>query len=241
MTGITPGMQEGGIMPFPRKELSGLISRFEKLLRGGDKEQRRLLELTEQVVKKLMKDISEGGRVSLFHKKDTGILTTAIATVDLKSRKIPNLWVELWGETTPPTQSSMELHKHLFGVTQHRKFISAIEMSPSQSKRAIAVIQSWDMPEGNFEINYRRDADKEASNQAIPRSNKEKINFLEQILETTVDPVETSRPFGRLYVPGDTYGGSDTSDGRTHHAYWVRDLKNLPPGILGGVQPKLNG
>ena len=240
MTGITPGMQEGGIMPFPRKELSGLISRFEKLLRGGDKEQRSLLELTEQVVKKLMKDISEEGVVTLIHKKDTGVLERANATVSLQSPKIPCLWVSLRGETTPPTQSSINFHS-VFGKPLHRQYISAIEEKPSKSKRAIAVAQSWLMPEGSFEINYRRDADQEAGNQAVPRPNIEKIKFLEQILETTVDPVETSRPFGRLYVPGDTYSGGDTSDGQTHHAYWARDLKNLPPGILGGVQPKLSG
>jgi len=241
MTETTPGAQEGGITPFRPDKSSGFISMFEKLLRGGDKEQRRLLELTEQVVKKLMKDIAEGGRVSLFHKKDTGILDTVIATVYLQSPKIPCLWIQLWGEATPPAQSSMELHKYLFGKAQHRKFVSAIEMAPTKSKRAIAVIQSWDMPEGSFEINYRRDADKEAGNQAIPRSNREKIKFLEQILETSVDPVETSKPFGQLYVPGDTYGGGDTFNGLTHHAYWVRDLKNLPSDVLGGAQPKLTG
>src|SRR3989344_3825366 len=132
MTGITPGTQESGITPFPRKESSGLISRFEKLLRGGGKEQRRLLELTEQVVKKLIKDISEEGRVSLFHKKDTGALDTAMATVYLKSPRIPCLWVQLVGHTTPPTQSSMELWKYFFGKAQHRKFISAIEMAPTK-------------------------------------------------------------------------------------------------------------
>jgi hypothetical protein len=112
-------------------------------------------------------------------------------------------------------------------------------MAPTKRKRAIAVIQSWEMPEGSFEINYRRNAREEASNQPIPRSAKEKIKFLEDILETEIDPVRTSEPFGRLYVPGDTYSGGDTEDGLTHHAYWVRDLKNISPNILGGSQPKL--
>lgn len=239
MSGTTPGAQESGIAPFQDKP-SWLKAKFEKLI-GNDKEQKRLLELTEQVVKKLMKDIAGGGRISLFHKKDTGTLDTVIATVYLKSPQIPCLHVTLWGETTPPTQSSMEFHKYFFGVAQHRKFISAIEATPSKSKRAIAVVQNWDMPEESFEINYRRDAMEEASNQPVPRSNREKIKFLEQILETTTDPVETSRPFGRLYVPGDTYSGGDTGDGRTHHAYWARDLKNIPPGVLGGTLPKLSG
>lgn len=239
MSGTTPGTQESGIVPFQDKP-SWLKAKFEKLI-GRDKEQRRLLEITEQVTKKLMKDISEGGRVSLFHRKDTGALDTAMATVYLKSPKIPCLWVELWGKTVPPTQSSIEFWKSFFGKAQHRKFISAIEMEPSKTSRAIAVSQSWDMPEGSFEINYRRDAMKEASNQPVPRSNREKIKFLEQILETTIDPVETSRPFGQLYVPGDTYGGTDTSDGRTHHACWARDLKNIPPGVLGGDLPKFSG
>jgi hypothetical protein len=70
--------------------------------------------LTEQVVRKLMEDISEGGRVSLFHNKDTGKLETAICTVYLKSQNIPRLWVELWGETTPPTQSSIEFYTFWF-------------------------------------------------------------------------------------------------------------------------------
>ena len=217
---------------------------FEKLT-GKDKEQKHLLELTEQVFKKLMQDISEQGRVSLFHRKDTGKLETVMATVYLKSSKIPRLWIMLWGEATPPSPSSIELHKSLFGVAQHRKFIEAIEMPPigskSNGRRAIGIIQRWDMSDEGFEISYRRDADKEGGNHPVPRSNGEKIKLLEDILKTTVDPVETSRPFGRLYVPGDTYGGGDTSDGRTHHAYWARDLKNLPPDILGGWQPKLSG
>lgn len=224
----------------PSSEQSFTKRTLWEKIRGVDKEEKRLLELTEQVVKKLFKDISEEGRVSLFYKKNTGMLDTVICSVSLTSQKIPRLDVTLWNESVPPSQKSIDLHRELFGMTQHKRFISATEFSPSKTSRSIGVIQSWDMPEGSFVLNYRRNAIKETVNSTIPRSNKEKIKFLEEILQTTVNKTATAEPFGRPYVHGDTYGGGETSDGAVHHAYWVRDLKNKQiSGFLNIGQPKL--
>lgn len=228
------------ITPAP-KQPSAKYTLWEKL-RGVDKEEKRLLELTEKVANKLIKDIAEEGRVSLFHKKSTGKLETVLCTVYLTSPKIPCLDVTLWNESTSPDQESIDWHKEFFGVAQHKRFISATELEESLTHRSIAIIQRWDMSDGSYEINYRRDADKEGANRPVPRSTKEKIQFLEEILETTVDKAKTARPFGQPYTPGDTYGGRETSDGRIHHAYWVRDLKGKRlAGLFGTQKPKLTG
>jgi hypothetical protein len=214
---------------------------WEKI-RGVDKEEKRLLELTEKVAKKLLTDILEEGRVSLFHKKATGKLDTVLCTVYLTSPKIPCLYVMLWNESTLPDQKSIDFHKKFFGVVQHKRFISAIEGGESSTRRAIAIIQRWDMPDGSYEINYRRDADKEGTNMPVPRSAKEKIKFLEEILQMTVDKAETAEPFKRPYTPGDTYGGGETADGRIHHAYWARDLKGEQlTDLFDAELPKLTG
>ena len=69
-------------------------------------------------------------------------------------------------------------------------------------------------------------------------SAKEKIQFLQDILETNFD-AERMHQHYKEPVPGQIYYGGDTSDGRSYIAVWARDLKILPSGILGAGQPKL--
>jgi hypothetical protein len=225
-----------GIVPHEPGLPSTISSKLENLLPGRRKE-KRLVELTEQVTQKLLKDVEEQGMVSIFRDKESEEIKTALFSVHLKSPKIPALYVQLRGETVAPDANSIELHKQIFGVAQNKKYISAIESSPSKTKRAIAVLQTWDTPEGSYEIVYRRNADKEASNLPIPRSTGEKIKFLEQILDTTVDEQATAQHFGRPYRPGDTRSSSHEQDDTKHLAFWVRDLDGPLLGLLGGDQP----
>lgn len=198
---------------------------LRKLTPGGKEDQERLVELTQRVVAKLVGDISERGMVSLFHEKETGTLDAAIFTVYLTSHKLPSLRVMLWGENSQPSQSSLAAEQRLFGVTIPRQFIEAFENEPSRRRRGIAVVKRRDTNENSYEIEYRRDVSIEAANMPIPRSIGEKMRFLQEILEATVDESATECHFGRPYHPGDTRSSSKPDDPVEHRAYWVRDLR----------------
>ncbi len=196
--------------------------------------------LTTQVVQRLLRGISDYGIVSLFHDRETGELDTALFTVYFKSPRIPRLHVTLWKHEVKPSKSSLKLHRQLFGVGDTKMLIDAIEFRPSESKRALAIVQEWEMNEGDYKIAYRRDADKEATNMPIPRSTQEKIRFLRHILETEVDEAATEEHFGRPYIPGDIISNSGPEDSRVHHKYWVRDIRDRLPTLPAGSNKKVN-
>lgn len=184
-----------------------------------------VVEQTGHVVQKLLTGIADHGIVSLFHVRESGEFNTALFTVYFRSRTLPHLYVTLWKQDSTPSPSSLDMERRLFGVTGPSLCIETIEMVPSKGNRAIAVTHNWDMEEGDYAIVYRRDAIKEATNMPKPRSNREKIIFLREILETEVDETATEKHFGRPYSPGDTWSNSGPPDPLIHRAYWVRDLK----------------
>lgn len=173
--------------------------------RRKERQQEELIALTRKVVKKLIEGVSEGGTVSLFHNKTTGIFETAIFAGFFTSPKLPHLQATLWKDDIKPSEQSLRLHKSLFGVTDSRIYIQATEWPQGNlGGRSIMVVQQWDMGPDDWDIVYRRNADKEAGNAAIPRSNGEKMKFLREILETTIDTAANEKHFGRPYVKGDS-------------------------------------
>lgn len=200
---------------------------FPLFYRRKERQNEKLTELTRKMVKKLMAGISDGGTVSFFHNKTTGDFETAIFTGYFTSSKIPRLWVTIWKKDLKPSEESLEFQRRLFGMTHSRIRIEAIEQPPGQfGGRAIGVVQRWDMGPDDWDIVYRRSADKEGGNTAIPRSIGEKMKFLRDILETTVDTAANEESFGRPYVKGDSLSNNRPDDTTIHRKQWVRDIKD---------------
>lgn len=222
-------------------ELPRKYPTFLERITGKNKEDKRLLDLTKQMVDKLTRDISEHGRLGIFRNKQTGQLATVICTVFETSPKIPWLWAQIWWEGIAPPQSEIDFHKRFFGVAPDKKFIEALDFQPpNRPPRDLAVVQRWDMGENHFEISYRRNADKEGGNMPVPRPTIEKIHYIEEVLATKIDFKRMHEHYKHPY-PGQIYYGDDTSDGRSYIAVWAEDLKNLQIRELTESLPKLTG
>ncbi len=202
------------------------ISQFFR--RKNEHSDRELVELTSKVVRKLVQGVSESGTASVFRTKASGAFEEAILNGYFTSKKIPRLHVMIWKDDIRPSDESLESHRKFFGVTHPKIFISAVEYGTNHSgRRAIDVVQRWDMGPDEWEIIYRRDAIKEASNLPASRSNREKIKFLRQILETEIDTQACEQDFGRPYVPGDTWSNDKSDDITSHRKHWMRDIRHL--------------
>jgi len=194
-----------------------------------------LNELIVQVAQKLMKDMVMG-RVGFFHDKITGQLVTEVYGVDLKSAKHPDISVRVWKHFVrdeDPIGSSFRIVFEIFDFQSQN----------TDKSTMFSIVQKWDAPPGSFELKVHHN-DK-------PKSHKETINFLRDVLETEVDEKSIANHFGRPYHKGDFVDYAEDGWRIMHHdgkeipdpdllefrgqgrefenhskysAYWVRDL-----------------
>jgi hypothetical protein len=227
---------EGSFDATPRKmalaPVSDTAKKIGRLL--IEPQEKKLEELTAQVVKKLLKDISEHGLVLLSHERKTEVLESANFSVRLTSVKLPALRVTLERNYIQPSQPSSELIKLLSNPDPSRMYIQVNEMTPSQRHKGIVVTQGWDMPEDKYKIVYMRNVKEEDWHNPIPRSNGEKMKFLREILATEVDVAATEEYFGKpLIIWDDTKPSSESDKPSTSHFYRVRDMRGQLSGLLG--------
>jgi hypothetical protein len=222
---------EGSFDATPRKPAL-VPDTVRKIGRRKERPEEELEKLTGQVVQKLLQDISEHGLVQLSNKRETGVLETADFTVRLKSPKLPALRVTLKRNYIQPSQPSSELLKLLSNPEPSRMFIQINEITPSQHHKGIVVVQGWDMPEDKYKIVYLRNTMEEDWHNPVPRSKREKMEFLKEILATEVDVAATEEYFGKpLIIWNDTKPSSEPDNPTTYHTYRVRDVRGQLPGL----------
>ena len=209
------------------RALVPLLDVGRKLTRRKESRDEEIAELTRQVVEKLLAGIDDKGMVSIFHDRETGNFDSAIFTAYFKSARISQLHVILWKSEVKPSEENLEFQRNILGRAANRLSLQAVEYSAwNRSESDVIIKQTWDMQEDDYEILYRRSASKEDPNKPIPRSGREKIRFLREILATEIDEDAIERHFGRSYTPGDTRSSTSPDDTFTHHTYWVRDIRD---------------
>ncbi len=216
----------------PGQQETSVWSRVLRFVKRSEQQENELKLLTRQVLRKLMQGISEKGYVTLRHEKDSGKLRRVGFLVFFKSRDIPRLRVHMVKHENPDSGVSLMPHDRLV--------IQATEADPSKNRRDIAIVNSFGMPEGEYKFLYRRDADQEDSHNPIPRSTKEKIGFLRQILETEVDEKVTEDLFGQPYQPGvanEPYTRDMDGTKVVVNRLWVRDIKSQ--ALMDGLQQQM--
>jgi hypothetical protein len=221
-------------------QLPAKIPARKSVLGIKERREQQLNELIKQVAQKLMKDMVMG-RVGFFHDKKTGQLVTEVYGVDLKSSKHPNINVSVWKHFVRDEDPIGPSFRIVFNIWDSQ--------FPNTDKSTMfSIVQKWDTPPGSFEL--------KVSLNDKPKSHKETINFLRDVLETEVNEESVARHFGRPYHKGDFVNHAEDGWRMLHHdgkeipdpdlleyrgqiktlegsseysAYWMRDL--LPEGV----------
>ena len=223
--------QEPEALPTRRKKLNPIAGIKKMTARKQELQETDIGRLTKEVARKLLEGISEKGMVSLFHDKETGELVTELYSAYFSSDELES--VHVWA-AREHVQKPGTFNKIWLQIQEHLP-------AGQVGYRVLHIEQGWDVEEGEYKTKFTRDVFKGGPNSNL--SNREKIEFLNQLFASGVDEAQTERKFGAPYTPGGTRSSSRPDDTSAHHAYWVRDISHqlapLPsprPAELGPVR-----
>lgn len=212
-----------------RRTLNPVAALQNLLTRRKEARQETIEGLAQSVAQKLLTGIVDKGIVSVFHNRETGELETEMYSAEFSSERLPHLGVMVIRRRT----KTDSLNSTLLGVSIIEHWVP----NKTHQRRSLKISRTCDMPEGGFSLEFSDENGDEGrpmirnKSRTNVISDKDKIEFLQDILATDIDEGLITDHFGAPYTPGGTRSSNRPGDHSIHNAYWVRDICSDLPAL----------